>query len=271
MFWVFPDIIQAVGLEQFWKTDLGQDELLHWFVPHSIHPGPWTDGTEASCDHRLLQKPQPFIHLVIHSDHITTDLKTSDFRLMSVDAGGGAVTSWSSWRSFTVTLLWNWGQVPLGNTPILVMTTGWRTLKSSAMTDMSERESTEGSDTVTISISSSRPVAGTEHGGDYWTSTGRNYYSTNNDGRVVQGDKKMTLVKIHHQHFGFEDCLFKESFCSRVRFLNYKGHFITREINGKIRPVKQKTPFYFTSLLRKFCWYEKQLEMKKCRQRESSC
>lgn len=36
------------------KTDLGQDELLHWFVPHSVHQRASADGTEAGCDHRLL-------------------------------------------------------------------------------------------------------------------------------------------------------------------------------------------------------------------------
>lgn len=76
--------------------------------------------------------------------------------------GRGAVTSWSSWKSFTVTLLWSSDRVPLGNTPSLVMTTRWRTLKSRAMADASEGASTEGSDTVTISMSSSWPATGTE-------------------------------------------------------------------------------------------------------------
>lgn len=78
--------------------------------------------------------------------------------------GQSRVTSWSSWRSFTVTLLWSSARVPLGNTPSRVITTGWSTLKSRAMADTSEGASSEGSDTVTISISPSRPAAGTQRG-----------------------------------------------------------------------------------------------------------
>lgn len=76
--------------------------------------------------------------------------------------GQGSVTSWSSWRSFTVTLLWSSGWVPLGKTPSLVITTGWRTLKSRAMANTSDGTRSEGSDTVTISISASCPVTETE-------------------------------------------------------------------------------------------------------------
>lgn len=38
------------------ETDLGQDELLHRFVPQAALHGPRADGTEASSHHRLLQK-----------------------------------------------------------------------------------------------------------------------------------------------------------------------------------------------------------------------
>lgn len=43
-----------------YKTDLGQDELLHWFVPHPAHHGAGADGTEASRDHSLLQRAHTF-------------------------------------------------------------------------------------------------------------------------------------------------------------------------------------------------------------------
>lgn len=44
------------------ETDLRQDELLHWFVPHPVHQGPCADGTEASSDHGLLQKKKKNSH-----------------------------------------------------------------------------------------------------------------------------------------------------------------------------------------------------------------
>lgn len=88
------------------------------------------------------------------------------------------VTSWSSWRSFTVMLLCSSGLLPLGNTPSLVMTTGWSTLKSRAMADTSDGARAEGSDAVTISNSASCPVAvdgrRAEH---YGADTGEIYYS----------------------------------------------------------------------------------------------
>lgn len=53
-----------------WKTDLGQDELLHWFVPHPTHEGPRADGTEASSYHSLLQKPKlQYIYLHLQRTH----------------------------------------------------------------------------------------------------------------------------------------------------------------------------------------------------------
>lgn len=158
---------------------LGQNELLHWFVPHPFHHGPWTDATESSRDHCLLHRHRK----ISFCWKILT--KVTSYHHY-VCGGGAAVTSWSSWRSFTVTLLWNSGQGPLGNTPSLVMTTGWSTLKSSAMADTSEGVSTEGPDTFTRWISSFWPATWAEvveitakAQGDFITTpTASSFYST---------------------------------------------------------------------------------------------
>jgi len=128
--------------------------------------------------------------------------------------GGGFVTSWSSWRSFTVTLLWGSDWVPLGNTPSLVITTGWRTLKSRAMADASEGASIEGSDTLTISISASWPATGREGWQRLLHRHTSNVSQSQHADRVFPGMKtewfglraniqrrRQTLVKLHSQHF----------------------------------------------------------------------
>lgn len=152
--------------------------------------------------------------------------------------GRGSVTSWSSWRSFTVTLFWSSGRVPLGNTPNLVITTGWRTLKSRAMADTSEGASAEGSDTVTISISASWPAAGTEGRQRLLHKHTWNLLRSQRADRLFSVMKTgwfeergrverrgQTPVKLQHQHFEelvLRTAVFKASFCSWVWFLNYK-------------------------------------------------
>ena len=54
------------GPEYMLGTDLRQDELLHWFVPHPVHQGPCADGTEASSDHGLLQEKHKLSSSRIH-------------------------------------------------------------------------------------------------------------------------------------------------------------------------------------------------------------
>lgn len=124
--------------------------------------------------------------------------------------GRGSVTSWSSWRSFTVTLLWGSGWVPLGKTPSLVITTGWRTLKSRAIANTSEGTSSEGSDTITISTSASCPVSVTEGragGTEFITTPTCWLFLFRDEDRAIQGEGEQSemntadSLKLHHQHF----------------------------------------------------------------------
>lgn len=72
----FTSNTQATTMNTCKKTDLRQDELLHWFVPHPVQHGPCADGTEAGSDHSLLQeKSQAFIHHAIRNVHIWFDLQ----------------------------------------------------------------------------------------------------------------------------------------------------------------------------------------------------
>lgn len=142
------------------------------------------------------------------------------------------LTSWSSWRSFTVTLLWSC--VPLGNTPKRVITTGWSTLKSRAMADTSEGASSAGSDTVTISISASRPATGTE-------GLLHIYQSLNALTSCFQAEESSTISTLRSCCF-FSRRLQSQPLSS-VCFLNYKREFITQGINERSRPLKGRGAF----------------------------
>lgn len=181
--------------------------------------------------------------------------------------GGGSFTSWSSWRSFTVTLLWSSGRAPLWNTPSRVITTGWRTLKSKATADTSEGASSEGSGTLTISISACRPDTGTgggqrllrRHASHSSPSHRAGHLSSGNEGRASRVDGGRSEKNLHHQHFEKDRFLGLPSSkraLARVcvcGFLITKEQFITQAIDEKIKAVKGKQAFYFICILHKFC------------------
>lgn len=181
--------------------------------------------------------------------------------------GWGTVTSWSSWRSFTVTLFWSSGRVPLGKTPSLVITTGWRTLKSRAMANASDGMRTEGSGTDTISISASCPVTRAEGGRAVAQAYIKFIKPTrwscrfSGEDRVVrwgkgQSEKNQTLLKHHHQQFEelvLGTAVFKWASVCEHGFLITKEQFITQEINETIKAVRGKEAFYFICIVHNFC------------------
>lgn len=183
--------------------------------------------------------------------------------------GWGSVTSWSSWRSFTVTLLWSSGRVPLVNTPSLVITTGWRTLKSRAMADTSEGASVEGSDNVTISISASWPAPGTEGWAEI-TAQGKGKFITiptcwppifGDEDRAIRGEGERSEKKADSakatpfstlRSWFLGPLSSKHASACECGLLITKEQFITQEINEKIKAVKWKQAFYFICVIHKF-------------------
>lgn len=175
--------------------------------------------------------------------------------------GQSFVTSWSSCRSFTVTLLCSSGWLPLGNTPNLVITTGWRTLKSRAMADTSEGTSTEGSDTVTISISASCPATGRK-GGQVVTKQEHVKFITiptcwpslsSDEDSVISGRGRAHRDKDKATPSALWRAGSSGASARECGFLITKEQFITQEINEEIKAVKGKQSFYFICILHKFC------------------
>lgn len=198
--------------------------------------------------------------------------------LFSVNRTGtvqGSVTSWSSWRSFTVTLLRSSGRLPLAKTPSLVITTGWRTLKSRATAVTPDGTRAEGSDTVTISISASCPVAGTR---------GRHLLQPRRADRLfpaMRGGRRWGAApERHHQQFEelFPGTAVFNLGCSRSWgwLLNYDEQFITRGINERIKAPKREAALFtlqassYTSSALPVTPQGRRLEVRAHRQRGSS-